>query len=189
MERLTALLDANVLYPAGLRDVLLRLADRYLYNPKWSAAIHDEWIRNLLADRADLTADKLERTRATTDEHFPKAVVTGHERLIADLELPDHRDRHVLAAAIRGGADVIVTMNLRDFPVDRLILHGLKARHPDDFIFDLFGFQRSAVLAVIREHRAALKNPPRSPEEHLTALESLGLVRTASVLRCYKDVI
>ena len=119
MARLTALLDANVLYPAGLRDFLLRLADRYLYTPLWSADIHAEWMRNLLVDRPDLSGDMLERTRAVMDGHFPEAVVTGYEAVAAGLDLPDAGDRHVLAAAIHGRADVIVTRNLRHFPADR----------------------------------------------------------------------
>ena len=189
MNRLTALLDANVLYPGGLRDFLLRLADQHLYYPLWSAAIHEEWIASLLAGRPDLTAGKLERTRTIMDEHFPGAIVTGYEALISELSLPDSRDRHVLAAAIQGRANVIVTQNLRDFPADRLAPHGLEARHPDDFIVGLFETQPDAVLAAVRGHRAALKNPPRSREEHLAALEGLGLVRTASVFWNHQDVI
>ena len=79
----TALLDANVLYPAGLRDILLRLADQYLYAPLWSAAIHSEWIGSVLEDRPDLTANVLERTRAMMDRHFRDAVVTGYSARIA----------------------------------------------------------------------------------------------------------
>ena len=116
MGVLTALLDANVLYPAGLRDFLLRLANQYLYSPLWSVDIHAEWIGSILADRPDLTADVLERTRAVMDRHFPDAVVTGYSARTASLDLPDAGDLHVLAAAIEGGADLIVTLNLRDFP-------------------------------------------------------------------------
>ncbi len=86
MHGMTALLDANVLYPAGLRDFLLRLADQYLYRPLWSATIHEEWIASLLEDRPDLTASRLERTRAIMDEYFPEAIVTGYDSLIAGLD-------------------------------------------------------------------------------------------------------
>ena len=120
MALLTALLDANILYPAGLRDVLPRLADQYLYAPLWSADIHAEWIRSVLADRPDLTQGMLERTRMVMDRHFPEAVVTGYTARAAGLDLPDPDDIHVLAAAIEGGADMIVTRNLRDFPADHL---------------------------------------------------------------------
>ncbi len=189
MVRLTALLDANVLYPAGLRDVLLRLADQYLYAPLWSADIHAEWMRSLLLDRPDLDAAVLERTRAVMDEHFPEAPVTGYDTLAAGLDLPDAGDRHVLAAAIRGQADVIVTGNLRDFPVDRLAPHGLAAQHPDAFVAGLFEADPAAVLAAVRGHRTALRNPPRSAADHLTALEDLGLVRTVSLLRPHETAL
>lgn len=185
MAPLTALLDANVLYPAGLRDLLLRLADRYLYAPRWSADIRAEWMSSLLADRTDIAAGVLDRTRAIMDEHFPYAVVTDYRTLAAGLDLPDPDDRHVLAAAIKGGADVIVTRNLRDFPTTHLVPHAISAQHPDDFISDLFQTNPEAVLAVVRSHRAALRNPPRSAGDHLTALERLGLSRTASLLRTY----
>lgn len=179
----TALLDANVLYPAGLRDLLLRLADRYLHAPLWSAGIHEEWTRSLLADRPDIEAGVLERTREVMDGHFPDAVVTGYEALAATLDLPDADDRHVLAAAILGGADIIVTRNLRDFPADRLAPYGLVAQHPDAFVAELFEADAEAVLAAIRGHRAALRNPPRSAGDYLSALERLGLSRTVSLLR------
>ena len=108
MALLTALLDANILYPAGLRDVLLRLADQYLYAPLWSADIHAEWIRSVLADRPDLTEGMLERTRMVMDRHFPEAVVTGYTARAAGLDLPDPDDLHVLAAAIEGGAEPVL---------------------------------------------------------------------------------
>ena len=189
MALLTALLDANVLYAAGLRDCLLRLADQYLYAPLWSADIHAEWIRSVLANRPDLTGNMLERTRAVMDRHFPDAVVTGYSPHAAGLDLPDPDDIHVLAAAIKGGADMIVTRNLQDFPADRLALHGLTAQHPDRFIVDLFDADPEAVLAAVRGHRAALRNPPRTANEHLLALEHLGLVRMASLLRTHRDFI
>lgn len=178
-----AVLDANVLYPAGLRDLLLRLADRYLFAPLWSADIHAEWMRSLLADRPDVDAGVLERTRKVMDGHFPDAVVTGYEAVAAGLDLPDPDDRHVLAAAIRGGADMIVTRNLRDFPVDRLAPHALAAQHPDAFVAGLFEADPGAVLAAVRGHRAALRHPPRSARDHLAALERLGLSGTVSLLR------
>ena len=99
MALLTALLDANVLYPAGLRDFLLRLADQSLYAPLWSADIHAEWMGSVLADRPDLTEDVLERTRAVMDRHFPDAVVTGYSARAAGLDLPDPDDTAAPATA------------------------------------------------------------------------------------------
>jgi predicted nucleic acid-binding protein len=189
MSSVTALLDANVLYSAGLRDVLLRFADRRLYRPKWSDAIHEEWIRTVIANRPDLTPAILARVRETMNGHFPDALVAGFESLIEALRLPDPDDRHVLAAAIQGRADVIVTQNLRDFPPERLNGFGLEARHPDTFAVNLFTLYPGAALAAIRDHRAALRNPRRSPLEHIAALERMGLVQLASALEDYADVI
>ena len=173
MARLTALLDANVLYTAGLRDVFLRLADRYLYVPLWSADIHAEWVRSLLADRPDIDACVLDRTRAVMDGHFPDAVVTGYEAIAARLDLPDPGDRHVLAAAIRGQADVIVTGNLRDFPPDRLAPYALVAQHPDTFVADLFEADPDAVLAAV------LRPPGGATQSAAFGERSSGRVRTS----------
>ena len=189
MARPTALLDANVLYPAGLRDLLLRLADRYLYAPLWSPDIHAEWMRSLLADRPDIEAGVLERTRAVMDGHFPDAVVTGYEPLAAALDLPDPDDRHVLAAAIHGDADTIVTRNLRDFPADRLVPHKIAAHHPDAFIAGLFEADPETALEAVRGHRTALRHPPRSAGDYLAALERLGLTGTVSLLRAHETAI
>lgn len=183
MDRFTAFLDANVIYPAGLRDMLLRLADRNLYRACWSAMVHEEWMQNVLNDRSDLSFDRLQRTRETMDRHFPDALVVGFEPLIDGLSLPDPDDRHVLAAAIRGRADVIVTKNLKDFPRERLDPYGIEARHPDDFDLSLFGLYQDAVLEAVRDHRAALRQPPRTPEKHLEAYESMGMTKFSSALQ------
>ena len=185
----TALLDANVLYPAGLRDLLLRLADRYLFAPLWSVDIHAEWMRSLLADRPDIDASVLERTREVMDGHFPDALGDGYEDSAAGLDLPDPDDNHVLAAAIHGRANVIVTRNLRDFPADQLAPHALAAQHPDAFIASLFATDPGTVLAAVRGHRAALRHPPRSVSDHLAALERLGLSQTISLLRRHETAI
>ncbi|HEY0016011.1 MAG TPA: PIN domain-containing protein [Longimicrobium sp.] len=95
-----AVYDANVLYPAALRDFLIRLARQGLVSARWSSVIHEEWIRNLLINRPDLTREQLERTRRLMDAAVPGAVVEGFERHMTDITLPDPDDRHVLAAAI-----------------------------------------------------------------------------------------
>lgn len=185
MDRPTALLDANVLYPAGLRDVLLRLADRGLYRPKWSAIIHDEWMKNVIKDRPDLNERQIAQIRDTMDQYFPDALVKNHDDLIPDLNLPDEDDRHVLAAAIRAQADVLITQNLKDFPADQLEPHGIEAQHPDEFVVSLFNVHPQSVVASVREHRAALKKPPRSADNHLAALNAMGLVSFATALDPY----
>lgn len=183
MAGFTAFYDANVLYPAELRNLLMHLAVTGLFRAKWSADVHEEWISSLLKNRHDLTRDKLERTRMLMDKHAIDALVIGYEDLIPGLQLPDPNDRHVLAAAIRGQANVIVTMNLRDFPSDVLAPFGIEAQHPDEFILHLLDLAPGAVVAAAESHRQSLKNPPKTVSEYLETLERQGLTQTVSVLR------
>ena len=185
MAGFTAFYDANVLYPAELRNLLMHLALIGLFRAKWSADVHEEWISNLLKKRPDLTRDKLERTRMLMDMHVVDALVTGYEDLIPGLHLPDPDDRHVLAAAIRGRADVIVTMNLRDFPSDTVGSLGIEVQHPDEFVLHLLDLAPGAVVAAAQNHRQSLKNPPKTVAEYLETLERQGLTQTVSVLREY----
>jgi predicted nucleic acid-binding protein len=178
----TAFYDANVLYPAELRNLLMHLALTGLFRAKWSADVHEEWISALLEKRPDLTRLKLERTRALMDLHAIDALVTGYEDLIPDLHLPDPNDRHVLGAAIRGQASVIVTMNLRDFPADVVGAYGIEPQHPDQFVMHLLDLAPGAVMAAAESHRKSLKNPPRTFAEYLETLERQGLAQTASTL-------
>lgn len=97
MASFTAFLDASVLYPAPVRDLLLELAVSDLYRAKWSNAVHEEWIAALLRNRSDLTRERLQRTRDLMNAHVRDCIVEGFEVLIDSLELPDPDDRHVLA--------------------------------------------------------------------------------------------
>ena len=134
MATFTAFYDANVLYPAEMRNLLMHLALTGLFRAKWSADVHAEWICALLEKRRDLTRGKLERTRALMDLHAGD----------------------VLAAAIRGHASVIVTMNLRDFPADVLWKFGIEAQHPDEFILHLLDLSPRLVIAAAEAHRQSL---------------------------------
>jgi len=121
----TAFLDASVLYPAPLRDLLLELAVSDIYRAKWSNAVHEEWISSVLKNRPNLTRAQPERTRDLMNAHARDPLVTDFEQLIGILELPDPDDRHVLAAAIKCRADLIVTFNLNDFPAKILNRWGI----------------------------------------------------------------
>lgn len=178
-----ALLDANVLYPAPLRDFLLRLAGTDFYQPKWTDQIQEEWIRNLLINRTDLTRENLERTKAAMNAAFPDANVTGYEAIIDRLVLSDPDDRHVVAAAIKCQADVLVTLNLKDFPVDVLASYELEVQHPDDFIAHMIGLDRPKVLAVIHNLVTILKRPPKTFEDILQTLEQQGLTKSVALLK------
>jgi predicted nucleic acid-binding protein len=177
-----AVYDANVLYPASLRDFLIRLARSGLVGARWSDRIHEEWIRNLLINRPDLTREQLERTRRLMDAAVPGAVVEGFERHIADLALPDPDDRHVLAAAIEAQAEVIVTFNTKDFPRAVVARHGIEVRRPDAFVLALLAHDPEAVYAVARAHRSELRKPPKTVDQYLELLSRAGLKRTAESL-------
>ena len=183
MERLTAVLDACVLYPAPLRDLFMHLALVDSFRAKWTDAIHDEWTRDVLETRRDLRPEQLQRTRRLMDAHVRDCLVNGYEDLIPDLALPDPANRHVLAAAIRGGANRIVTFNLKDFPAAALSPHGVEACHPDAFVADLLEREAALVCAAVKRQRESLKNPPKTVEEFLPALELCHLTQTVAALR------
>ena len=119
------------------------------------------------------------------DLHASDALVSGFEDLIEGLRLPDPDDRHVLAAAIRGRADVIVTANLRDFPADILGQFGIEPQHPDEFIVSLLDLAPELVAAAARDHRESLRNPPKTIDQYLASLEAQGLRQTVAILRVY----
>jgi hypothetical protein len=163
----TAVYDACVLYPAPLRDFLMWLGLSGRFRARWSPQIHDEWKRNLLINRPDLTRDQLDRTSGLMDLAIPDGLVTGHESLISGLALPDADDRHVLATAIRCNASVIVTFNEKDFPATILAPYGIEAQHPDLLVDNLFDLDQAAVIAAAQRQRAHLKNPPLDVDHYL----------------------
>lgn len=182
MASFVAVYDACVLYPAPLRDLLLHLALTDLFRARWTERIHEEWTRSVLKDRPDLKVQQLQRTRQLMNSSVPDCLVTGYEGLIENLKLPDLDDRHVLAAAIRCQAGVIVTYNLSDFPPAVLASHGMEAQHPDDFVSHLHDLAPAAVCAAVRGQREALRNPPRSVRDLLDTFLSLGLAGTVARL-------
>ena len=182
-------LDACVLYPSLLRDLLIRLGLTGLYQPKWSATIEDEWKRNLLVNRPDLPQQKIDRTAELMNTAVPDAMITGFEPLIESIDLPDVDDRHVVAAAVRSNAEIIVTLNLKDFPASALDAFGLEALHPDDFVMDLFDLDRALVLSAVATQRGNLRNPPMPIDDYLEAILRQGMAQTAKALSRYRQLI
>lgn len=189
MSNFAALLDANVLYPAPLRDLLIQLAQTNLFKAKWSADIHREWIGALLRNEPRRNRVALERTRDLMDRAVRDCLVTGYELLIPALTLPDAGDRHVLAAAITGRCDVIVTQNLKDFPAAALAPYGIEARHPDEFLSNHLSLSPGAFCDSVRKVRARLKNPPYSIDDYLGTLTQQGLVATVAELEDFAAVL
>lgn len=182
--RYTALLDANVLYPVAICDALMEVAATGIYAPKWSARIDDEWVRNLAKDkgmpevrfhtRRDLMHD------ACPDWEVPEE---AWKSLESGIYLPDRGDRHVLAAALAGHADCIVTQNLKHFPAAMLEPFGITALHPDEFLLHQLELEPLFVLPAFKAMRARLKNPKFTPEAFASSMEKNGLVQTAAFLR------
>lgn len=189
MTSFTVLFDACVLYPAPLRDLLIELAVTGLFRARWTDEIHDEWTRNVLKDRPDLTPEKLRRTRELMNKAVPDSLVTDYQDLVSGLKLPDHNDRHVLAAAIKCGASVIVTSNLKDFPTDPLAKFGVEPQHPDEFIACQFDLNKAAGCSAIRRLRQRLKRPPVSIADYIRTLEKLQLPQTVTRLKSFDDVL
>ncbi|TAM03668.1 MAG: PIN domain-containing protein [Paraburkholderia sp.] len=179
----TAVLDACVLYPAPVRDLMLSLSVAGLFRARWTEDIHNEWIRNLLKQRNDLQPEALQRTRQMMDQSVPDCLITGYASFIESLELPDPNDRHVLAAAIVGHADSIVTFNRKDFPNEVVHNHGIEILHPDDFLTSQYDLDPVQTLTTVKEVRSRLKRPPLSASEYLDKLEATGLPQTSQKLR------
>ena len=175
--------DACVLYPAPLRDLLVRIAQAGIVRARWTTEILDECFRSILELRPDLRPDALARTRDLMTKAVADCMVEGYEHMIAGLALPDPDDRHVLAAAVRAGAQAIVTFNLRDFPDAILAAHEIEAIHPDAFVLDLLDLAPAAVAGAVQEQAASLKSPPMSLADVLDVLRNNGLVQSVAKLR------
>lgn len=178
--------DASVLYPGTLRDLLIRIAQLGLAQAKWTDAILDEMFAALRRRRPDLETSRLERTRELMTRAVRDWRITGHEVLIDSLKLPDPDDRHVLAAAIKAKAQIIVTSNLRDFPVDELRHWDIDPKSPDEFVRDQIGLDRSAVYAAVQQIADSWRNPPGSVDDVLDRLDRSGLAMSVAELRVGK---
>lgn len=180
--RYTAVLDANVLYPALLRDLLLSLAHADLYSAKWSAHIRDEWTRTLQNNKPHM-AQKIQLAAELMEQAIPDCLVMGYEHLIDGLQLPDPNDRHVLAAAIAGHADAIITWNERDFPAEVLDPFGIELQTPDEFVLNQIMLRAPIALTAIKGMRQRWERPSVTAMELVDLLEKRGLPQTAAHLR------
>lgn len=176
------LYNANVLYPFHLRNLLVQLGVNDIVEPRWTDMIHDEWIRNLAATGI-AGRDRLLRTRDIMKRVLPGADVSGYESLIDGLSLHDPDDRHVLAAAITGGADIILTFNVRHFPASALDPFGIACREPDGFLCELYESDPEAVLAVADAARLNLSRTEPDQSAFIEAVIRQRLPGFAEQLR------
>ena len=150
----------------------LRVAEKRLYRPLWSDRILAEAQAATEEIHPGMDAGK---RSAQMREAFDDALVTGWEKLEPGIRLPDQDDRHVLAAAIRGSAQGIITANTKDFPAAALEPLGLEAVRPDDFLLDQLDLSPPTILQVIREQAARTRRPPLTPRDLATLLGRAGV--------------
>lgn len=178
--RFTAVLDTNVIYPIEVRDVLLWFAHFDLFTPKWSKHIFDEWKRVL--ERKNVRENEITKRLEMVRQAFPDALVENYESLIDGLELPDEKDRHVLAAAIKTNANVIVTNNLKDFPKEYIAQYGLSVKSADDFLTDTIDLNQELAVTAFRKLVLHRTNPDLDEYEVLEILRNNKLKDAADYL-------
>ena len=179
----TVIYDACVLYPNTLRDLLMELAVRNLYRAKWTEDIHDEWISNLSQNKSNIPIEKLHRVRELMNQSVRNSLVVDYEWIIPSLSLPDLDDRHVLAAAIKAKAEVIVTTNTKDFPSSELRKYDIQAQHQDTFISNLIDLHPLQVIEAVQKCHQRRKKPPCSFDEYLERLLRQELPNTVSMIK------
>lgn len=177
-----AVYDACILYPFHLRNIVVQAAVDGLVDARWTGAIHDEWMRNLLANTPGLSAERLAATRQLMHIALPEATVTGYEKHIEAVSLPDLDDRHVAAAAIEAGASMIVTWNLRDFPVAELKKHGLARQSPDAFLASLYAQAPDMLIASLANARRNLSRSRVSSSGFVGILREQKLAKLAALI-------
>lgn len=180
MARFSAFLDTCVLVPMVPADLLLRLADAGLFRPLWSEIVMAELLDVLGRVHPEYATDGRARNRVKAmNKAFPDARVSGWEQLEQGIRLPDPNDAHVLAAAIAGRADIIVTENLKDFPEAVLDLHGLEAQGLDEFLLNQLDLMPDATIRALHEQAQATRRPPLTTGELLASLRRANATKFA----------
>lgn len=186
----TAFLDANVLYPAPLRDLLLELAVSDLYQARWSNLVLDEMKSNLLKNRMDLDPERIDRTICLMNSHIRDCLVEiPNEFVEAISDIPDLNDRHVVAGAVLSRCHAIVTWNLKDFPDETLGKYRLEAIDPDTFLENQFHLEPGKFLESVATVRQRLIKSPKTAAQYRSTLIKQGLVKTAAILKDFEILI
>ncbi|HPK08881.1 MAG TPA: PIN domain-containing protein [Saprospiraceae bacterium] len=178
--RFKCVLDTNVIYPIEIRDLLFWFAYYDMYTPKWSEHIFDEWKDVMM--RKGISEKEASKRVEKANLAFPDALVTNYSGLIHNLELPDVKDCHVLAAAIKTNANIIVTNNIKDFPLDYLASFGLTDKTADDFLTDIIDLDPEQAVKAFKELVFNRRNPDLDEFEILNNLRKHGLRETADFL-------
>lgn len=174
-----AVLDACILYPFHLRNIVVQAAVDRLIDARWTNAIHNEWIQNLVTSAPAIPLERLQTTRRLMNEALPTAMVDAYERHVATVNLPDPNDRHVVAAAIAARASLIITWNLRHFPVKELKRFDLQRETPDAFLSRLYDDVPDTVVGSLANARRNLTKSRISASGFIGILRSQRLVELA----------
>ena len=178
--RFICVLDTNVIYPIEIRDLLFWFAHDDLFIPKWSKHIFDEW--EIVMKRKGVSEKEIKKRINWANLAFPDALVKNYELLIDNLELPDPKDCHVLAAAIKTNANIIVTNNLKDFPEKYLENFGLEVKSADDFLTEMVDLNQEMAVNSFRKLVMNRRNPNLDEYQVLDSFRRNGLTNTANYL-------
>lgn len=188
-DRFTVVIDTDVLVGALTRNIILSLAEAGLFRPRWSnCTIEDEFVRFFERRYPDQIGLGLKQKAAITSA-FPEGLAEVEACIVEGLTLPDADDRHVLAAAIKTKAALIVTNNLMDFPEECIARHEVEAISADEFIADCIDLAGPDAVAALRTMRERLKNPAIDAEALLVRIEQVGLTQSALLLSHYKALL
>lgn len=174
--------DASVLYGNTLRDLLIRIGKTGLVQAKWTHRIVDEALGAVAKNHGDISAEQVAHLKALMLAAIPDGLVHDHEPLINGLQLRDSEDRHVLAAAIKAGAQLIITAD-KDFTESALAPWQIEAKSPDDFVLDLIDIADRVIWSCVQQIANSRKQRPETVEDVLVQLERSGLVQSAAALR------
>jgi hypothetical protein len=177
-----AVVDACILYPFHLRNIVVQSAVDRLVDARWTDEIHEEWIRNLVAGGPAIPRERLQITRRLMDDALPNAMVSRYDEHIPRVTLPDPNDRHVAAAAIAANAHLILTWNLRHFPAEELGKFGLRGATPDAFLSSVFSEVPDLVIGSLANARRNLTKSRVSASEFIRILASQKLVQLANLV-------
>jgi predicted nucleic acid-binding protein len=186
--RYTAVLDACVLFSRLQRDVLLSLAHADLYTARWTQEIEIEWTTSLIEKYPDST-HKIPHLVEQMREAIPDCLIIDYESFIPSIRLPDENDRHVVAAAIRGNADAIVSLNIKDFPAEVLSKFDIEIQTPDQFVLNQIMLNPPRALTAIKKMRARWDRPALSASDMVDLFEKRQLPQTAAHLRDILELI
>ncbi len=175
------LVDANVVYQSFLRDVMLRVFQKIAIKPRFTNKIHEEWMKNV-EEKQEIPWENLEKTMNKINDSFSDSIIDGYEYLEEQLMEINPKDRHLLAAAIHGNCDYIISLDASFRKEVEQSTYEIETITPNEFLLQELQFNEDKILLVIQEHRKILKRPEISEEEYRKHLKMAGLLSLVNML-------